>query len=82
MGGLFGGKQQQTFTPPVQTQTAEIQNNAKKGATDLEKMRNKKSLQDAYGKAMSAGNEFGAFGFQEDTTLAAGSLLSLGSKLG
>lgn len=81
MGGLFGGKQKQQ-TVYVPQEPVQEQQNAKKGATDLEKMRNKKSLQDAYGKAVSAGNEFGAFGFQEDTTLAAGSLLSLGSKLG
>lgn len=83
MSGLFGGsKKQQQQVVYVPQETVQEQQNAKKGATDVEKMRNKKSLQDAYGKAMSAENEFGSLGFQEDTTLASGSLLSLGSKLG
>lgn len=81
MGGLFGGGEPQVQY--VQQPVQQPEQAAKKGATDLEKMRNKKSLQDSYGKAMSGTlDNFNRLGFQEDTTLANGSLLSLGGKLG
>lgn len=82
MSGLFGGggEQQVQYVPQSIEQPDQA---AKKGATDIEKMRNKKSLQDSYGKAMSGAlDDFNRLGFQEDTTLASGSLLSLGGKLG
>lgn len=86
MGGLFGGKKQQVVYVPQQTTTGQAAQDANKGATDLEKMKNKKSMQDSYGRAISPDlMEFRAFGLDPvaiDSTLASGSLLSLGGKLG
>lgn len=87
MSGLFGGKKsQQVVYVPQQADTAQAAKDAKKGATDLEKMKNKKSMQDSYGKAVSSDlMNFSGLGIDPmnaDSTLASGSLLSLGGKLG
>lgn len=69
MSGLFGGGND---IPVVQAQT-----DAKKGATDIEKLKQQKERKKSYGGSMSATNNL----LSEDTTLASGSLLSLGSNL-
>lgn len=82
MSGLFGGGGGSTYVPPQPEVTQEV-NNAKKGATDIEKLRDKQARKQQYGGAVQfkpnnilSGNNMG------DTTLASGSLLSLGGPLG
>mgnify|MGYP003509568035 CR=1 len=82
MSGLFGGGKTQYVAPAVST-VEQAATDAKKGATDIEKMKQKKELKNSYGKAIGAS----VAGLDNmlsggDTTLASGSLLSLGSKLG
>lgn len=78
MSGLFGGN-----SAPVVTPDAQAAADAKKGATDLQKLKDKKARKDTYGGVTLAdlGKDLitttGA-----DTTLASGSLLSLGNTLG
>lgn len=74
MTGLFKKQPQviQAVSPVEQAAT-----DAKKGATDLEKMKQKKEMRDAYGKAINSS----VAGFNNkltggDTTLASGGLLS------
>ena len=71
MSGLFGGNNAPVVTP-----------NANKGATDLQKLKNKKTLRDTYGGAILADLGKDLITSRADTTLASGSLLSLGSTLG
>lgn len=70
MSGLFGGGND---IPVVQAAQ-----DANKGATDIEKLKQKKERKKSYGGAMSATDNL----LSGDTTLSSGSLLSLGSKLG
>lgn len=73
MGGLFGGS-----TPTTTTVTQQATTDANKGATDLEKLTQKKERKKAFGESMGSTDNL----LSGDTTLASGSLLSLGSKLG
>lgn len=77
MSGLFGGN-----SVPVVTPNAQAAADAKKGATDLQKLKDKKARKDAYGGAIitDIGNDL--ITSSADTTLASGSLLSLGNTLG
>ena len=79
MSGLFGGGGSVTYvTQPTQTQQAS--SDAKKGATDVEKLKEKKEREMSYGNATRYATDTKLS--SDDTTLASGSLLSLGSKLG
>lgn len=73
MSGLFGGS-----TPTTTTVTQQAATDANKGATDLEKLTQKKERKKAFGGSMGSTDNL----LSGDTTLASGSLLSLGSKLG
>lgn len=77
MSGLFGGN-----NAPVVTPNAQAAADANKGATDLQKLKNKKTLRDTYGGAVLADLGKDLITSRVDTTLASGSLLSLGSTLG
>jgi hypothetical protein len=89
MGGVFGGSKKaasQGYQQGYAAAQAEMANaettNANKGSTDLEKLKNKKSLQTQYGKAMSTDwSSMGGIGLGEDTTLSSGSLLGIGGTL-
>lgn len=71
MGGIFGGGS--TYVPPKPEQ------DAKKGATDLEKLSRKR----AYGASKQSFNmDDNLLSGSGDTTLSSGSLLSLGGVLG
>lgn len=75
MGGLFSSPKAPAPAPVLEPETTK-----KKGATDLEKMRQTRNLQQQYGKAMAGGlDKMPEYG---DTSLASGSLLSLGGTLG
>ena len=77
MSGLFG------HSTPAVTPNAQAAADANKGATDLQRLKDKKTRKDTYGGATitDLGKDLitttGA-----DTTLASGSLLSLGNTLG
>lgn len=73
MGGLFGGS-----SAPVVQEVKQAATDANKGATDLEKLTQKKERKKAFGGSMGSTDNL----LSGDTTLASGSLLSLGSKLG
>jgi hypothetical protein len=77
----FGGKTQTVYVPQV-SDTAQAAADANKGATDAQKT--KKQLQQNYGQAIqqSAQKFIQDQSLLSDTTLASGSLLSLGGKLG
>lgn len=79
MAGLFGGGGQVTYTSQP-TQTQQAASDANKGATDVEKLKEKKEREMSYGKATRFATDTKLS--SDDTTLASGSLLSLGSKLG
>lgn len=75
MTGLFKKQPQviQAVSPVEQATT-----DANKGATDLEKMKQKKERNNAYGKTISdAASVFGNKLTGGDTTLASGGLLTL-----
>lgn len=73
MGGLFGGS-----SAPVVQEVKQAATDANKGATDLEKLKQQKERKKAFGGSMGSTDNL----LSGDTTLASGSLLSLGSKLG
>lgn len=75
MTGLFGGGSQQTYVAP---QPVQEQADAKKGATDLEKLQRKKQ----YGASKQNFTPDKNLLTSGDTTLSSGSLLSLGGTLG
>lgn len=77
MSGLFGGN-----SAPVVTPDAQAAADAKKGATDLQKLKDKKARKDAYGGAIITDIGKDLITSSADTTLASGSLLSLGNTLG
>ena len=77
MSGLFGG-----HSAPVVTPDAQAAADAKKGATDLQKLKDKKARKDAYGGAIITDIGKDLITSSADTTLASGSLLSLGNTLG
>lgn len=77
MSGLFGGN-----SAPVVTPDAQAAADAKKGATDLQRLKDKKARKDAYGGAIITDIGKDLITANADTTLASGSLLSLGNTLG
>ena len=77
MSGLFGG-----HSAPVVTPDAQAAADAKKGATDLQKLKDKKARKDAYGGAIITDIGKDLITSSADTSLASGSLLSLGNTLG
>lgn len=77
MSGLFGGN-----SAPVVTPDAQAAADAKKGATDLQKLKDKKARKDTYGGVTLADLGKDLITTGADTTLASGSLLSLGNTLG
>ena len=82
MSGLFGGGGGSTYVPPQPEVTQEA-TNANKGATDLEKLKEKQTRKQQYGGAVQfKPDNILAGGNTGDTTLASGSLLSLGGTLG
>lgn len=85
MTGLFGGHSQPVVAPvasPVASPDAQAAADANKGATDLQKLKDKKTRKDTYSGASLSDLGKNIFSTSEDTTLASGSLLSLGSTLG
>lgn len=81
MTGLFGGHSQPVVAP-VASPDAQAAADANKGATDLQKLKDKKTRKDTYSGASLSDLGKNIFSTSEDTTLASGSLLSLGSTLG
>lgn len=83
MAGLFGfgggGGGTVTYAPEP-TQAQQAASDANKGATDIEKLKEKKQREMSYGNATRFATDTKLS--SDDTTLASGSLLSLGSKLG
>ena len=77
MSGLFGGHSAPAVTPDAQAAA-----DAKKGATDLQKLKDKKARKDAYGGAIITDIGKDLITSSADTALASGSLLSLGNTLG
>lgn len=79
MAGLFGGGGQVTYVPT--TPTDQAAQDANKGATDLEKMKQKNERRKNYGSQSSTSFSTDNM-LSGDTTLSSGSLLSLGGTLG
>lgn len=77
MAGLFGGSGGQVTYVPTQ----QASQDANKGATDLEKMKQKNERRKTYG-SQTTGKFTADNVLAGDTTLSSGSLLSLGGTLG
>lgn len=77
MSGLFG-----EHSAPAVTPNAQAAADANKGATDLQKLKDKKTRKDTYGGATITDIGKDLITANADTTLASGSLLSLGNTLG
>lgn len=80
MTGLFGGGGGQVTYVPT-TPTNQASQDANKGATDLEKMKQKNERRKSYG-SQTSGSFSADNALASDTTLSSGSLLSLGGTLG
>ena len=82
MGGLFGGGGGGTVTYVPQTTTEQAAQDSKKGATDIEKLKDKNTRRKTYGQANQSFTSDNNLLAGSDTTLSSGSLLSLGGTLG
>lgn len=82
MGGLFGGGGAKVTYVPQPTTTEQAAQDSKKGATDLEKMKEKNARRKTYGQASQSFTSDNNLLAGSDTTLSSGSLLSLGGTLG
>ena len=83
MSGLFGGGGGSSYVPPQpQTDVEQEQANAKKAAADRQRREESRTRKNQYGSAVQFRPDNVLAGAGGDTTLASGSLLSLGGPLG